>query len=180
MFRSQWLWFPLYVFCLVHGCHSVVLHLDTINMTFIDVCSLAFSFQWCKRKLCKRKVYSVQSKRVKKIIKEQYKKLGKIRYAKFRHAACKKSKFNVTEDGFTSFCSNNSWCMAKTTSVFSCVFRTYIWFSGTCCRYAEVLVLVMFILLALLWLFREPKFIPGWGSFFESDENGARYFQHRM
>ena len=97
MFRSQWLWFPLYVFCLVHGCHSVVLRLDTINTTFIDVCSLAFSFQWCKRKLCKRKVYSVQSKRVKKIIKEQYKKLGKIRYAKFRHAACKKSKFNVME-----------------------------------------------------------------------------------
>ena len=28
---------------------------------------------------------------MKKIIKEQYKKLGKIRYVKFQHAACKKS-----------------------------------------------------------------------------------------
>ena len=81
----------MYVFCLEYGCHSVVLRLDTINKTFTDVCSLALSFKWCKRKLCKRKVYSVQNKRVKKIIKEQYKKLGKIRYVKFQHAACKKS-----------------------------------------------------------------------------------------
>ena len=59
----------------------------------------------------------------------------------------------------------------------SCVFMTHD-FLVLWCRYAEVLVLILFILLALLWLFREPKFIPGWGSFFESEENGARYFWH--
>lgn len=41
-------------------------------------------------------------------------------------------------------------------------------------RYAEVLVLVMFVLLALLWLTREPKFIPGWGHIFRTEEGGKR------
>ena len=44
---------------------------------------MVLSFKWCRRKLCKRKVYSVQSKKAKQVIREQYKKLGKIRYAKF-------------------------------------------------------------------------------------------------
>lgn len=37
-------------------------------------------------------------------------------------------------------------------------------------RYSEVVVLVLFILLALLWLFREPRFIPGWASIFPSKD----------
>ena len=40
-------------------------------------------------------------------------------------------------------------------------------------RYAEVVVLLLFALLAVLWLFREPHFIPGWASIFSS-ENGER------
>lgn len=33
---------------------------------------------------------------------------------------------------------------------------------------------VLFILLAVLWLFREPRFIPGWASIFPS-KDGKRY-----
>ena len=29
--------------------------------------------------------------------------------------------------------------------------------------------MVMFVILILLWLFREPRFIPGWGSFFREE-----------
>ncbi len=42
------------------------------------------------------------------------------------------------------------------------------------CRYAEVLVLVLFGLLVVLWFTREPRFIPGWGSLFLSEEEGDR------
>ena len=38
------------------------------------------------------------------------------------------------------------------------------------CRYAEVVLLAMFVLLVLLWLFREPRFIKGWGVIFRVDE----------
>ncbi len=41
------------------------------------------------------------------------------------------------------------------------------------CRYAEVLLLVMFLLLILLWLFREPRFIKGWGIIFRQEEDGS-------
>ena len=34
-------------------------------------------------------------------------------------------------------------------------------------RYAEIMVLLNFILLVLLWFFREPKFMPGWGELFK-------------
>ena len=34
---------------------------------------------------------------------------------------------------------------------------------------------VLFVTLILLWLFREPKFIPGWGSVFSTDDDGRRY-----
>jgi len=37
----------------------------------------------------------------------------------------------------------------------------------------------MFVLLVLLWLFREPKFIPGWGDWFRS-EDGKRQVVHRL
>lgn len=48
-------------------------------------------------------------------------------------------------------------------------------------RYAEVFVLLLFLLLALLWLFREPKFIDGWGSFFKTDgESGQRYYNNML
>ena len=30
------------------------------------------------------------------------------------------------------------------------------------CRHAEVLVLLMFVLLAVLWFSKDPKFMPGW------------------
>lgn len=43
-----------------------------------------------------------------------------------------------------------------------------------CSRYAEVLVLAFYAILVLLWLFREPGFIPGWGILFRT-ENGTRY-----
>ena len=33
-------------------------------------------------------------------------------------------------------------------------------------RFAEKAVLGHFVLVALLWLLRDPKFIPGWASFF--------------
>ena len=42
-------------------------------------------------------------------------------------------------------------------------------------RCAEVLILILFVLLALLWLTREPRFIPGWGKIFEIEESGKRY-----
>uniref|UniRef100_A0A0N5AII9 CitMHS domain-containing protein n=1 Tax=Syphacia muris TaxID=451379 RepID=A0A0N5AII9_9BILA len=35
-------------------------------------------------------------------------------------------------------------------------------------KFDERLVLILFIALVLLWLFRDPKIIPGWGSFFPS------------
>ena len=41
-------------------------------------------------------------------------------------------------------------------------------------RFAEILVLLMFLLLAILWLTREPRFIPGWGKIFETEESGKR------
>ena len=37
------------------------------------------------------------------------------------------------------------------------------------CRFAEKAVLAHFILLALLWLFRDPKFIKGWAIIFEKE-----------
>ena len=37
-----------------------------------------------------------------------------------------------------------------------------------------MLILVIFVLLALLWLTREPKFIPGWGQIFQTEESGKR------
>ena len=43
------------------------------------------------------------------------------------------------------------------------------------CRYAEMLVLLSFIVLALLWFLREPRFIPGWGDLFPQGENGNRW-----
>lgn len=46
------------------------------------------------------------------------------------------------------------------------------------CRYAEVLVLVLFGLLVVLWFTREPRFIPGWGSLFLSEEEGDRWDWH--
>ena len=42
------------------------------------------------------------------------------------------------------------------------------------CRYAEMLVLLSFIVLALLWFLREPRFIPGWGDLFPQ-KNGNRW-----
>ena len=53
---------------------------------------------------------------------------------------------------------------------------------STPCRCAEVLVLVMFTILALLWLTREPRFIPGWGEIFETEESGKRYapYYHKL
>ena len=38
------------------------------------------------------------------------------------------------------------------------------------CRYAEKLLVFMFVLLVLLWLFREPRFIKGWGVIFKEQE----------
>ena len=32
--------------------------------------------------------------------------------------------------------------------------------------FAEIIVLVMFVLLALLWITRNPVFVPGWGTLF--------------
>ncbi|CAI8047247.1 Solute carrier family 13 member 3 [Geodia barretti] len=77
------------------------------------------SFVWVKKKLLKRRV-RFQSGRAKRVIREQYRLLGRI-------------------------------------------------------KYAEVVVLGLFVLLALLWLFREPRFIPGWASVFRSS-GGASYF----
>uniref|UniRef100_A0A914BYB8 Uncharacterized protein n=1 Tax=Acrobeloides nanus TaxID=290746 RepID=A0A914BYB8_9BILA len=34
-------------------------------------------------------------------------------------------------------------------------------------RYDECTILVNFVILVILWLFRQPKFIPGWGELFE-------------
>ena len=33
---------------------------------------------------------------------------------------------------------------------------------------------IFFVILALLWLLREPKFVKGWSSIFSSDENNQR------
>lgn len=79
------------------------------------------SFMWCRRRLCGREEQAFQSQRVRAVIKQQYKQLGRI-------------------------------------------------------KYAEVVVMVMFVLLVLLWLFREPKFIPGWGAIFKTTESGSSFF----
>ncbi|XP_064391572.1 Na(+)/citrate cotransporter-like [Halichondria panicea] len=79
------------------------------------------SFVWCKRKLFGLNVPKLDSSRAKEVIKEQYNKLGRI-------------------------------------------------------KYAEVIVLVMFILLVVLWFTRDPRFIPGWSSLFKSQDGGASYF----
>ena len=34
-----------------------------------------------------------------------------------------------------------------------------------------MLLLVMFLILIMLWLFREPRFIPGWGALFREEGN---------
>ena len=34
---------------------------------------------------------------------------------------------------------------------------------------------IFFVILALLWLLREPKFVKGWSSIFSSDANNQRY-----
>ena len=34
------------------------------------------------------------------------------------------------------------------------------------CRFAEVLVSIHFVFLGVLWLSRDPRFIPGWASFY--------------
>ncbi len=54
------------------------------------------------------------------------------------------------------------------------IFILIIMMVNVSCRYAEVLLLVMFILLVLLWFTRDPKFIPGWSSLFRSQDGGAR------
>lgn len=41
--------------------------------------------------------------------------------------------------------------------------------------YAEVLLLILFLTLALLWLLREPKFFSGWSSIFTKDENNKSF-----
>lgn len=79
-------------------------------------------FWWCKRRMFRQKQRSTLSgEGARKVIREQYKKLGRI-------------------------------------------------------RFAEILVLLMFLLLAILWLTREPRFIPGWGKIFETEESGKSYF----
>ena len=40
--------------------------------------------------------------------------------------------------------------------------------------YPEVMVLVIFVILVLLWVFRELNFIPGWAAVFPTYENGRR------
>lgn len=35
------------------------------------------------------------------------------------------------------------------------------------CRFAEIMVVICFIMLVLLWFLREPKFMPGWGELFK-------------
>lgn len=42
-------------------------------------------------------------------------------------------------------------------------------------RYGEVMVGIFFVILALLWLLREPKFVRGWSSVFSTDANNQRY-----
>ena len=34
---------------------------------------------------------------------------------------------------------------------------------------------IFFVVLALLWLLREPKFVKGWSSVFSTDANNQRY-----
>ena len=43
------------------------------------------------------------------------------------------------------------------------------------CRFAEITVLICFVLLALLWLFRDPKVFKGWGAAFKTDNTSKRY-----
>ena len=42
-------------------------------------------------------------------------------------------------------------------------------------RYSEAVVGVLFIILVLLWFFRSPGFIPGWGSYFGEDADGNKW-----
>ncbi|NXI38312.1 S13A2 protein, partial [Galbula dea] len=42
-------------------------------------------------------------------------------------------------------------------------------------KFAEIAVLILFILLVLLWFTREPGFIPGWATVLFSDNNNSSY-----
>ena len=37
---------------------------------------------------------------------------------------------------------------------------------------------IFFVILALLWLLREPKFVKGWSSVFSSDANNQRFINN--
>ena len=41
-------------------------------------------------------------------------------------------------------------------------------------RFAEVQVLICFVSLAILWLLRQPRFMPGWGEIFKIDESSNK------
>ncbi|XP_019854709.1 PREDICTED: solute carrier family 13 member 5-like [Amphimedon queenslandica] len=43
-------------------------------------------------------------------------------------------------------------------------------------KFAEIELLCCFVILALLWLTREPQFITGWGAIFKTDDNMKSYF----
>lgn len=74
------------------------------------------------------------------VIQEEYKKLGPIRFVKLHNF--------------------------KQEPKYSCKFRkTYNPFCF-CYSYPEIVTLVLFILMTLLWFTRDPGFIPGWSSLF--------------
>jgi len=46
-------------------------------------------------------------------------------------------------------------------------------------RFAEKLVLGNFIILAILWITRNPQFVPGWGSLFPKGYISLDYYLQR-
>ena len=59
---------------------------------------------------------------------------------------------------------------------FAPLFYSVVIFPGNCrltrlmfFSWSETTVLIVFVITALLWLFRDPGFIPGWGSLFADD-----------
>lgn len=78
-----------------------------------------------------------------KVIQEEYKKLGPMRYV--RLWTSKQEQVNPSV--------NSRKCQENNPLFF-------------CYSYPEIVTLILFILMTLLWFTREPGFIPGWSSLF--------------
>ena len=96
----------------------------------------------------KRKANTVGEERVKSIILEDYRRLGSISWV-------------LGNSSLLFFTSQVDW-FTNTTRQLSLYARFLLPIS----RFSEYSTLFWFLLLVALWIFRDPKFVTGWASFF--------------